>query len=62
MAPLRRRARGRPVLDRGELAEILLRVSTLVQEAADIEELDLNPLVITNDGLVAIDARVVVGE
>ena len=53
-------ARGRPVLDRGELAEILLRVSTLVQEAPDIEELDLNPLVITDDGLVAIDARVVV--
>ena len=53
-------ARGRPVLDRGELAEILRRVSTLVQEAPDIEELDLNPLVITDDGLVAIDARVVV--
>jgi succinyl-CoA synthetase beta subunit len=27
----------------------------------EIEEVDLNPLVITPDGLVAIDARVIVG-
>lgn len=52
-------ARGRPVLDRAELVELLMRVSALVQEAPEIEELDLNPLVITKDGLVAIDARVV---
>jgi acetate---CoA ligase (ADP-forming) len=58
--PLLDGARGRPVLDRGELAEILIRVSDLVQAAPEIEELDLNPLVITEDGLVAIDARVVV--
>jgi acetyltransferase len=54
-------ARGRPVLDRAELAEILLRVSSLVAAAPEIEELDLNPLVITDQGLVAIDARVVLG-
>jgi len=58
--PLLDGARGRPVLDRAELAEILIRVSELVQAAPEIEELDLNPLVITEDGLVAIDARVVV--
>jgi acetyl coenzyme A synthetase (ADP forming)-like protein len=52
-------ARGRPVLDRAELAELLMRVNALVQEAPEIEELDLNPLVMTRDGLVAIDARVV---
>lgn len=57
--PLLDGARGRPELDRGELAEILLRVSELVQHVPEIEELDLNPLVITDEGLVAIDARVV---
>lgn len=57
--PLLDGARGRPVLDRGELAEVLLRVSALVQATPEIEEIDLNPLVITHDGLVAIDARVV---
>lgn len=57
--PLLDGARGRPVLDRAELAEIVLRISRLVEEVPEIEELDLNPLVITTDGLVAIDARVV---
>lgn len=58
--PLLDGARGRPVLDRGELVEILMRVSALVEATPDIEELDLNPLVITESGLMAIDARVVV--
>ena len=47
------------MLDRAELAELLLRVSDLVTEVPEIEELDLNPLVITSEGLVAIDARVI---
>jgi acetyltransferase len=55
-------ARNRPVLDRSELAEVLVRVSALVQEAPDVSELDVNPLVITDAGLVAIDARVVIGQ
>lgn len=58
--PLLDGARGRPVLDRAELAEIVLRVCDLVEAVPEIEELDLNPLVITPSGLVAIDARVVV--
>lgn len=57
--PLLDGARNRPVLDRGELAEVLVRVSALVESCPDIEELDLNPLVITSNGLVAIDARVI---
>ncbi len=59
--PLLDGARGRPVLDRGELAELLLRVSDLVEAVPEIEEVDLDPLGITPDGLVAIDARVIVG-
>ncbi|MGM0575203.1 MAG: acetate--CoA ligase family protein [Myxococcota bacterium] len=58
--PLLDGARGRPVLDRAELAEVLLRVSDLVEALPEIEELDVNPLVLTNEGLVAIDARVIV--
>ncbi len=57
--PLLDGARSRPVLDRAELAEILLRVSNLVQAVPEIAELDVNPLVITRRGLVAIDARVI---
>lgn len=55
-------ARGRPRLDRDELAEVVWRISALVEACPDIAELDVNPLVITGDGLVAIDARVVLAE
>lgn len=57
--PLLDGARGRPVLDRPELAEVLLRISALVEAVPAIAELDVNPLVITERGLVAIDARVI---
>jgi acetyl coenzyme A synthetase (ADP forming)-like protein len=60
--PLLDGARKRPVLDRAEMAEITLRISELVMACPAIRELDLNPLVITEGGLVAIDARVIVGE
>jgi len=59
--PLLDGARHRPRLDRAELAEILLRVSALVEAVPAIAELDVNPLVITEQGLVAIDARVIAG-
>lgn len=58
--PLLDGARNRPVLDRAELAELLLRISNLVAQVDAIEELDVNPLVLTDRGLVAIDARVIV--
>jgi acetyltransferase len=57
--PLLDGARGRPVLDRHELAEVMLRISGLVEAVDAIEELDVNPLVITPRGLVSIDARVI---
>ncbi len=58
--PLLDGARGRPLLDRGELAAVLRRVSDFVEALPEVKELDLNPLVITPDGLVAIDARVII--
>jgi hypothetical protein len=60
--PLLDGARERPVLDRPELAEVLVRISDLVEAVPEINELDVNPFVITDDGLVAIDARVIAHE
>ncbi len=58
--PLLNGARKRPRLDREQLAEVLLRVSQLIEAVPAIREIDLNPLVITEGGLVAIDARVII--
>ena len=58
--PLFDGARNRPKLDRAELAEILIRISDLVEALPEIAELDVNPLVITEHGLVSIDARVII--
>jgi acetate---CoA ligase (ADP-forming) len=50
--------RGRPGVDRAALVDVLGRVSQLATDFAEIEELDLNPLLAFEDRVVAIDARV----
>ncbi|MCX6013776.1 MAG: GNAT family N-acetyltransferase, partial [Chloroflexi bacterium] len=42
------------------LDETLVRLSTLIVDFPEIKELDINPLVVTGNGVVALDARVVV--
>nr|MCU0657799.1 acetate--CoA ligase family protein [Polyangiaceae bacterium] len=50
--------RGGPVVDRGQLAEVLLRVSQLVTEHPEISELDINPLIASPGELIAVYARI----
>jgi acetyl-CoA synthetase (ADP-forming) len=57
--PLLEGARGLPAADKNQLVEILMKVSELVKNNPDIQEMDLNPLLITPDGIVAVDARVI---
>ena len=57
-APILAGMRGRPVVDRAALADVLGRVSQLATDFAEIEELDLNPLLAFETGVVAVDARV----
>jgi acetyltransferase len=52
--------RGRPPVDLAALEELLVRFSQLVAEQRAIKEIDINPLLISADRLVALDARVVV--
>lgn len=48
---------GRQALDRDALALILVKLSQLLIDQPQVRELDINPLLLTTDGLVAVDAR-----
>jgi acetate---CoA ligase (ADP-forming) len=50
--------RGAPKCDLDAVADILLRVSALVEAHSEIAELDLNPVVATPDAAIVLDARV----
>jgi acetyltransferase len=52
--------RGRAPVDMGALEQLLVRFSRLVVEQRWIKEIDINPLLASPDGLVALDARVLV--
>ena len=52
--------RGRRPVDLAALELLLVRFSALVAEQRWIKEIDINPLLASPDGLIALDARVVV--
>ena len=52
--------RGRPAVDRGAVADLLVALSVLVIERPDIVEVDLNPVIASSEGAVAVDALVVI--
>ena len=47
-----------PPADAGALADLLLRLSRLVEDVPEVAELDLNPVLALPTGCVAVDARV----
>jgi acetyltransferase len=59
--PLLRGVRGEPPADIAAAEEVLLRVSQLVTDFPEIVEMDINPLVIHNQGqgAVVLDARII---
>ena len=58
--PLLTGARGRPVADLDALAETIARLSVLAHETAGaIAEMDINPVIVSPVGAVAVDALVV---
>ncbi|ACV12445.1 CoA-binding domain protein [Halorhabdus utahensis DSM 12940] len=61
-APLLRGARGREPVDEAGVVETIQRISKLVTDFPAILELDINPLVATPDGVVAVDIRATVDQ
>jgi acetyltransferase len=58
--PALKGVRGRPPVDLAELERMLVRFSQLVVEQRWIKEIDINPLLASPSGLLALDARVIV--
>lgn len=52
--------RGQPAVDLEVLDEVLVKFARLVQHERRIVELDINPLLATAEGVLALDARIVV--
>ncbi|MGC3986836.1 MAG: bifunctional acetate--CoA ligase family protein/GNAT family N-acetyltransferase [Pseudorhodoferax sp.] len=52
--------RGAAPVDMDALERVLLRVSEMVCELPQLREMDINPLIVDEDGVVAVDARIVV--
>jgi acetyltransferase len=51
--------RGGPVLDRRELAYLVAALSGVLAASPDVTEIEINPLRLTADGLIALDAVIV---
>ena len=47
-----------PPIDMGALERLLVQVSQLAVDIAEIVELDINPLVVDSSGVIALDARI----
>ena len=53
-----RGTRGNPGINEPKFAEIIVRLSSLLRYATEIKEMDLNPLIGSQDGITVVDARI----
>ncbi|MDR0572571.1 MAG: acetate--CoA ligase family protein [Tannerella sp.] len=51
-------ARGQEGIDENQFAKIIVHLSALLRFATEIKELDINPLLATPRGIIAVDARI----
>lgn len=53
--------RNRPAIKHDALYLALVKVSQLVSDLSEVKEIDINPLLADEDGVLALDARIVIG-
>jgi acetyltransferase len=58
--PLLKGFRGRPATNIDKLIEVLIRMSYLAADYPEIKELDINPLLVTPENVIALDARIII--
>jgi len=65
-APILRGARGGAAADEDAICDVLMRVGgkqgLLMDRAGDLAELDINPLIVSASGAVAVDARILLAD
>lgn len=57
--PLLKGYRNIPPVDTDSLAELIVKISNLIIENPQIKELDLNPVILYEKGLMVVDARII---
>jgi acyl-CoA synthetase (NDP forming) len=57
--PLLEGYRGQPAIDIKHLEELLLKLSSFIEENPEIKEMDINPLIAYKKGATAVDARII---
>jgi acyl-CoA synthetase (NDP forming) len=60
--PLLRGYRGAQPVDVDALEDVVLRLAAMVEEHAEIAEIDMNPVIVSGDGAIVVDARVRVAQ
>ncbi len=55
-------ARGNPPLDKNALQSLLLICSDIIESYPEIEEMDLNPVIVYEEGIAIVDARIILKE
>ncbi len=58
ISPLLNGYRGTPVIDHAPLEALLVRLGQLADAVPEIVEIDLNPVIVTPDGLRVVDLRI----
>jgi acetyltransferase len=60
--PLIKGYRGSPPKNIDKLIQVMIRLSYLAADFPEIKELDINPLLVTSEEVIAVDARIVIDE
>ena len=60
--PILNGVRGQEPCNLNELHKMLLQISVLVIENPEIKEIDLNPVIASSKGAIAVDARIILND
>jgi len=54
--------RGRPPCDKKSIVKLIEKVSEIIEAYPLIQEMDLNPVIVHEDGLTIVDARIILSK